>query len=137
MHRSGHLSNSQHININGYLTSLMDICGICERIKSTPIPFSYQFFIRVFIMIYVAILPFTVIEVFGYLTIPAVVLTSYILVGLEMIGEEIEEPFGMERNDLPLTQLSTLIRVNVHDILQIYLPHPEKEAAKPGFTVVN
>ncbi len=137
LHHNGLLDISQHINVNGYVTNLMDVCGICERIKSTPIPFSYQFFIRLFIMLYVAILPFIVIDAYGYLTIPAVVLTSYILVGLEMIGEEIEEPFGMERNDLPLSQLSQLIRVNIHDILQMPLPHVEKKAAKPGFTVVS
>ena len=137
LYRAGQLSNSQHINMNGYLTTLMDVCGICERIKSTPIPFSYQLFIRLFIMLYVAVLPFTVIDVYGYLTVPAVVLASYILVGLEMIGEEIEDPFQTDRNDLPLTQLSQLIRVNVHDILQVHLPHVEKQAAKPGFAVVS
>lgn len=137
LYRDGHISESQHINLNQYLTSLMDVCGICERIKSTPIPFSYSLFIRLFIMIYVAILPFTIISAFGYLTVPAVMLASYVLIGLEMIGEEIEEPFGLERNDLPLNQLSQLIRVNVHDILQIYLPHVEKQAAKPGFTIVT
>lgn len=137
LYREGSLSESQHINVNQHLTTLMDVCGICERIKSTPIPFSYMLFIKVFIMLYVALLPFTVVTAFGYLTIPAVLLTSYILVGLEMIGEEIEEPFGLERNDLPLNQLSQLIRVNVHDILQIYLPHVEKQAAKPGFTIVT
>ena len=137
LYREGHISESQHINLNQYLTSLMDVCGICERIKNTPIPFSYSLFIRLFIMLYVAILPFTVITAFGYFTIPAVLLASYILVGLEMIGEEIEEPFGLERNDLPLNQLSQLIRVNVHDILQIHLPHVEKQAAKPGFTIVT
>lgn len=137
LYRNGYLSNSQHINMNEYLTSLMDVCGICERIKSTPIPFSYQLFIRLFILLYVAVLPFTIIDVYGYMTIPAVVMTSYILVGLEMIGEEIEDPFGLERNDLPLSQLSQLIRVNVHDILQISLPHVEKQAARPGFTVIS
>ncbi|GAB3495827.1 bestrophin family ion channel [Spirosoma knui] len=137
LYRQGVLSNSQHINLNRYLGSLIDIAGICERIKSTPIPFSYNLFIKLFIMLYVGVLPFTVIEVYGYLTIPAVLLTSYILVGLEMIGEEIEEPFGFERNDLPLNQLSQLIRVNVHDILQIDLPNLEKQAAKPGFTIVT
>ncbi|MCX6215236.1 bestrophin family protein [Spirosoma sp.] len=137
LYREGHISESQHINLNQYLTTLMDVCGVCERIKSTPIPFSYMLFIKLFIMLYVTLLPFTVVTAFGYLTIPAVVLTSYILVGLEMIGEEIEEPFGLERNDLPLNQLSQLIRVNVHDILQIYLPHVEKQAAKPGFTIVT
>ncbi|GAB3954659.1 bestrophin family ion channel [Spirosoma harenae] len=137
LYREGQISESQHINLNQYLTSLMDVCGICERIKSTPIPFSYMLFIKLFIMLYVILLPFTVVSVYGYMTIPAVMLTSYILVGLEMIGEEIEEPFGLERNDLPLNQLSQLIRVNVHDILQINLPHVEKQAAKPGFTIVT
>lgn len=137
LYRAGRISESQHINLNQYLTSLMDVCGICERIKSTPIPFSYNLFIKLFIMLYVSVLPFTVIEVYGYLTIPAVLLTSYILVGLEMIGEEIEEPFGLERNNLPLNQLAQLIRVGAHDILQIDLPVVEKEAAKPGFTIVT
>jgi len=137
LYREGHISESQHINLNQYLTTLMDVCGVCERIKSTPIPFSYTLFIKLFIMLYVMMLPFTVITAFGYLTIPVVLLTSYILVGLELIGEEIEEPFGFERNDLPLNQLSQLIRVGVHDILQIYLPHMDKQAAKPGFTIVT
>ncbi|GAB4034391.1 bestrophin family protein [Spirosoma jeollabukense] len=137
LYREGHISESQHINLNQYLTALMDVCGVCERIKSTPIPFSYMLFIKLFIMLYVALLPFTIITAFGYLTVPAVFLTSYVLVGLEMIGEEIEEPFGLERNDLPLNQLSQLIRVNVHDILQINLPHVEKQAARPGFTVMT
>jgi putative membrane protein len=137
LYRQGHISESQHINLNQYLTSLIDVCGICERIKSTPIPFSYNLFVKLFILLYVGVLPFTVIDVYGYLTIPAVMLTSYILVGLELIGEEIEEPFGLERNDLPLNQLAQLIRVNAHDILQINLPHVEKEAAKPGFTIVT
>ena len=137
LYRQGFISESQHINLNQYLTSLMDVCGVCERIKSTPIPFSYTLFIKLFIMLYVGVLPFTVIEAYGYLTIPAVLLTSYILVGLEMIGEEIEEPFGLERNDLPLNQLAQLIRVNAHDILQIDLPNREKQAAKPDFFVVT
>lgn len=137
LYRQGYISESQHINLNQYLTSLIDVCGICERIKSTPIPFSYNLFIKLFILLYVGVLPFTVIDAYGYLTIPAVMLTSYVLVGLELIGEEIEEPFGFERNDLPLNQLSQLIRVNAHDILQIDLPHREKEAAKPGFTIVT
>lgn len=137
LYREGHISESQHINLNQYLTTLMDVCGICERIKSTPIPFSYALFIKLFVMLYVMMLPFTVITAFGYLTIPVVLLTSYILVGLELIGEEIEEPFGFERNDLPLNQLSRLIRVSVHDILQIPLPQVDKQAAKPGFTIVT
>ncbi|CCH55227.1 protein of unknown function UPF0187 [Fibrisoma limi BUZ 3] len=137
LYRRGYFSESQHINLNELISVLMDVSGICERIKSTPIPFSYNLFLKLFIMLYVAVLPFTIIDVYGYLTIPMVLFASYILVGLELIGEEIEDPFGLERNDLPLNQLSQQIRVNVHDILQIHLPHVEKQAAKAGFTIVT
>ncbi|GAB3568036.1 bestrophin family ion channel [Spirosoma luteolum] len=137
LYREGIISESQHINLNRYLTTMMDVTGVCERIKSTPIPFSYNLFIKVFIALYVMVLPFTVIQAFGYMTVPAVILTSYILIGLEMIGVEIEEPFGVDRNDLPLNQISQLIRVNVHDILQFPLPNAEKEAARPGFVIVT
>ncbi|HLL94722.1 MAG TPA: bestrophin family ion channel, partial [Spirosoma sp.] len=68
LYRQGHISESQHINLNQYLTSLIDVCGICERIKSTPIPFSYNLFIKLFILLYVGVLPFTVINVYGYMT---------------------------------------------------------------------
>lgn len=137
LYRTNHISEGQLINLNAPLQTLMEVGGICERIKSTPIPFSYSLFIKVFITVYVLILPFTIIEAYGYMTIPAVVVTSYVLIGLEMIGEEIEDPFGLERNDLPLNQLSQLIRVNVHEIMQIHLPHAEKEAAKSDFAVVS
>ncbi|QJD79081.1 bestrophin family protein [Spirosoma rhododendri] len=137
LYREGMLSTSQHINLNQRLTAMMDVAGICDRIKSTPIPFSYNLFIKLFITIYVGVLPFTIVQAFGYMTIPAVVLTSYILIGLELIGEEIEDPFGVDRNDLPLNQISQLIRVNVHDILNYELPQAEKQAAKPGFVIVT
>lgn len=137
LYREKVITDAQHINLNAPLQLLMDICGACERIKSTPIPFSYNLFIKLFITMYVMVIPFTVINVYGYMTIPAVLLASYILVGLEMIGEEIEEPFGTERNDLPLNQLSQMIRVNVHELMQIYLPQVEKKAAKPTFLIVT
>lgn len=137
LYRDGRITDAQHINLNGPLQALMDVCGVCERIKSTPIPFSYSLFIKLFIIMYLMVIPFILIEPYGYLTIPASILTSYILVGLEIIGEEIEDPFGLERNDLPLNQLSQMIRVSVHEIMQIYLPHDEKTNAKPNFVIVT
>ena len=137
LYRKKLISEAQLINLNAPLQMLMEVAGICERIKSTPIPFSYNLFIKLFITIYVMIIPFTVIAPYGYMTIPVVVITSYVLIGLEMIGEEIEDPFGLERNDLPLAQLSQLIRVNVHEIMQIHLPQVEKKAAQPDFAVVS
>lgn len=137
LYREGAITDAQLMNLNDMLVILLDVSGICERIKSTPIPFSYNLFIKIFIAFYIIVMPFSVIEEYGYLTIPAVMLVSYILVGLELIGEEIEEPFGLERNNLPLTQLSQTIRVGVHEIFGYNLPKNEKDAAKLGFVIVT
>lgn len=137
LYRDGRITDAQVINLNAPLQTLMDVCGICERIKSTPIPFSYSLFIKLFIIMYLMVIPFIIIDAYGYLAIPASILTSYILVGLEIIGEEIEDPFGLERNDLPLNQLSQMIRVSVHEIMQVYLPHDEKSGAKPNIMIVT
>lgn len=137
LYNEGLITDPQLISLDNLLVAYLDVSGICERIKSTPIPFSYSFFIKLFILLYVGIMPFTVIDEFGYVTIPAVLAVSYVLIGLEIIGEEIQQPFGTERNNLPLNQLSHMIRLNIHEIMQLYLPPEEKEAAKPEFLIVD
>lgn len=137
LYREGVFTDAHLINLSTMLLVFLDVAGICERIKSTPIPFSYSFFIKVFILMYIFVLPFIIIDEYGYLTIPAVMAVSYILVGLELIGEEIQNPFGVERNSLPLTQISQNIRLNVHELMQHYLPQEEKQAAKKRFVIVT
>jgi putative membrane protein len=137
LYREGVFTDAHLINLNPMLLVFLDVAGICERIKSTPIPFSYSFFIKVFILMYIIVLPFMILDEYGYLTIPAVLAVSYILVGLEIIGEEIQEPFGFDHNNLPLNQISQTIRLNVHELMQYYLPQEEKQAAKSNFVIVN
>ncbi|MBC8156155.1 MAG: bestrophin family protein [Bacteroidetes bacterium] len=131
------ISDAQLINLNDQINRLLDTSGICERIKNTPIPFSYSLFIKFFTVFYLMILPFTMIDSYGYVTIPMMFVTAYFLIGLEMIGVEVEDPFGMDRNDLPLSQLSQRIRVDVHEVMRQPLAKAEKEAAKPNFVVVS
>ena len=137
LYREGLFTDAHLINLSTMLLVFLNVAGICERIKSTPIPFSYSFFIKVFILMYIFVMPFIIIDEYGYLTIPAVVAVSYILVGLELIGEEIQNPFGIERNNLPLNQISKNIRINVHELMQYYLPHDEKQDAKAKFVIVT
>jgi ion channel-forming bestrophin family protein len=137
LYREGIFTDAHLINLSTMLLVFLDVAGICERIKSTPIPFSYSFFIKVFILMYIFVLPFLIIDEYGYLTIPAVLAVSYILVGIEIIGEEIQNPFGVEHNNLPLNQIAQSIRLNVHELMQYYLPHEEKQAAKSNFAIVT
>ena len=105
------------INLDKELKDFTDLIGACERIKSTPIPYSYTMYIKKFIFIYLITLPFGFVTTSGYMTVPIVVLISFVLLSVELIAEEIEDPFGKDVNDLPTDELSDKIKQNVQEIL--------------------
>ncbi len=94
--------------------------GACERIKKTPIPFSYNTFIKVFISIYTIGLPFVLMSAFHYWSIPLVMLIFFSLGGIEMMAEEIENPFELNCNDLPTGSLANTVKNNVHEIFGLH-----------------
>lgn len=100
------------ININNFLNCL----GACERIKNTPIPFSYSLFIKKFIFIYVTTLPLAFVTIFGYFSALIATFVFYVLVSMEVLAEEIEDPFGIDDNDLPVDQICERIKNNVQQI---------------------
>lgn len=115
---NGEMSHEEYITLDKELKSLTDILGACERIRNTPIPFSYNIFLKKFIFIYVTTLPIGLVPAFGYWAVPASVFVFYILVSMELLAEEIEDPFGNDPNDLPTQSLSEKIRANVREILE-------------------
>jgi putative membrane protein len=100
-------------NVNGFL----DNHGACERIKNTPIPFSYSLFLKKFIFIYVTTLPLAFITSFGFYSAFIATFVFYVLVSIEVLAEEIEDPFGTDDNDLPTDSIAEKIRANVKEIL--------------------
>ena len=117
LHRDEKITGEQLIYLNAELQSFTDICGGCERIKNTPIPFSYSVFIKKFIFIYVMTLPFGYVFSLGYYVIPVVAIIFYVLASLELIAEEIEDPFGNDENDVPTEKIAENIQKNVWEIL--------------------
>ena len=115
--RDQQLTDYDVLFINQELQSFMDICGACERIKNTPIPYSYSAFIKKFIFLYIITLPLGFALTLGYFTIPATLFISYVLTSLELIAEEIEDPFGNDDNDLPMEKIANTIQKNIQDIL--------------------
>lgn len=116
LHTSGKISGDQLIIINPEIQSLTDICGACERIKNTPIPYSYSAFIKKFIFFFVMTLPFSYVFSLGYYTIPVVIFIFYVLASLELIAEEIEDPFGSDSNDLPTAKIASNIKKHVEEL---------------------
>lgn len=99
------------------LTDLADIQGGCERIKSTPIPFSYTVLIHRIVAVYCVTLPFGIVSTVGVFTPLVVMMVAYAFFGLDTVGDEIEDPFGEDPNDLPLSALSRMIEVNLRQRL--------------------
>ena len=116
LYQKGTVQHMQWFAINNDLDALIDSLGICERIKNTPIPFSYSLFIKKFIFIYVITMPLAFVPLFGYLSVFISTFVFYALVSMELLAEEIEDPFGIDENDLPTDQLCLTIQDNVRQI---------------------
>lgn len=110
------ITGHQLLLLNAEMSSFLEICGVCERIKNTPIPYSYSSFIKKFIFFYIITLPVGYVFNLSYWVIPVVVFVFYVLASLELIAEEIEDPFGKDANDLPMLRMSENIKKNVTDI---------------------
>jgi putative membrane protein len=126
----GLLTEADMINIKPNLRALLDITGACERIKKTPIPFSYNVYIKLFITAYTLLLPFGFAAELGYWAVPLVMLVFFAFIGVEMMGEEIEDPFGLDCNDLPTGDIALTIQRNVCEILEdttLLRPVPERQ----------
>ncbi len=108
-------STNQLIMHSEAINGFMNISGACERIKNTPIPFNYSVFIKKFIFIYVMLFPLVYSSQLGYLVAIVTMFILYVLASIELIAEEIENPFNGDENDLPLEQFSHTIVKNAQN----------------------
>lgn len=116
--KEGLISQEQLIILSADIQQFTDICGGCERIKKTPIPFSYSVFIKKFVFVYVLTLPIGWVFSLGYFVVAIVPFILYVLASLELIAEEIEDPFGLDANDLPVDTICDNIEKHIGEILR-------------------
>ena len=115
--RNQKLTEEEVLTLDINLKTFSDIIGACERIRNTPIPYSYSIFLKKFIFVYVTTIPLALIGFFHYFSCAVTVFIFYVLVSMEILAEEIEDPFGHDDSDLPTDDLSIKIKNNVKDIL--------------------
>jgi putative membrane protein len=115
--RRGLITDIQQLMIDNVVGRLIDSLGACERIHLTPMPFAYMVHLRRALIIYLATLPMALVESMGWGTIAAQLLISYVMLGVEEIGVEIEDPFGDDENDLPLKSICETIDNNLVALL--------------------
>ncbi len=117
LYKTNKISGDQLFLVDKELKEFSDILGACERIRNTPIPYNYSMYIKQFIFIYLITLPMAFVTTSGYITVPIVMLVTFVLLSVELIAEEIEDPFGRDINDLPTDELAEKITRNVKEIL--------------------
>lgn len=104
-------------NIDATLSAMTGAAASCERIKGTPIPFSYTLLLHRTAYLYCFLLPFGLVDSIGFMTPFVVAIVAYTFFGLDALGDEIEEPFGLDANDLPLDAICRAIEINLRESL--------------------
>jgi ion channel-forming bestrophin family protein len=99
-----------------HITELSNSIGGCERILKTPIPLAYGIHLKQLLLIYNLTLPFQFVGELGWYSVIIVAIISFTLFGIEEIGIEIENPFGTDKNDLPLDTICETIKKNIESL---------------------
>ena len=113
----GSMDSNRVVAVDATLSALTAAAASCERIKSTPIPFSYTLLLHRTAYIYCFLLPFGLVDSIGFMTPFVVAIVAYTFFGLDALGDEIEEPFGVDANDLPLTAICRALEINLRESL--------------------
>ncbi|KAJ7207208.1 Bestrophin, RFP-TM, chloride channel-domain-containing protein [Mycena pura] len=106
------------------VASLQDTLSNLDRIGNTPLPFAYQAHLRMSLWLYLLLLPFQVVGSLHYLTIPGTAFASFLLLGFLEIGQEIENPFNYDLNDLDLDAFCNTIQRELHEVTAHTMPDP-------------
>lgn len=111
---TGVITPIQYSVLELQLTELSGVQAGCERIKSTPLPFAYSLLLHRTALLFCLLLPFALASSLEWWTPLLVVLVSYTFFGLDTLGDELEDPFGTDDNDLPL---DAMVRTVERDLL--------------------
>ncbi len=108
------LLHPQHVPIlEASLVQMTDIQGGCERIRSTPLPYVYRVLVHQIVGFYCFALPFGLIHTLQWFAPVVAVLVAYAFFGLDAIGEELDNPFETDANDLPLAAITRGIEIDL------------------------
>lgn len=129
----GLIEDFRHMELERMLMECYNQQGASERIKNFPYPRHYTTLNLWFIVIFVILIPFGMLQEFEklgscmiWLTIPFSALSGWIFTTMEKIGETSESPFEGSANDVPITQISRNIEIDMFEMLNLkhdLIPH--------------
>ncbi len=138
---SGHLSNLDFIELERTLTTFYDHQGKSERIKNFPYPRQFATINQMFIRLFIGMLPFGILQEFAkltkelgdgfiWVTVPCSLIVGWVFHVMERIGESTENPFEGGANDVPISNISRTIEIDLREML-------DETNIPPALTPVN
>jgi putative membrane protein len=115
--RRGEISDILYRLFSERLSAMTDMQTACERLRSTPTPFAYTLLLHRTAWLFCLLLPFGLVSSLGFATPAVTVILAYAFFGLDALGQELEEPFGVSANAVPLDALVRNIEIAVLDAL--------------------
>lgn len=128
----GWINQYQQVELDRTLSRLCDSMGKCERIKNTVFPATYSLYIHLAVNFFILMLPFALIEFFGFMEIPLVVVIAALLMLIEKMAIHLQDPFENKPTDTPMTTISTTIERDLRQMLNDH-QQPEKAAVHQGY----
>jgi putative membrane protein len=113
----GYINRYQQIELDKTLTRLCDAMGKCERIKNTVFPSTYSLYIHFSLLLFICMLPFGVIDYFGFLEVPLVVAISACFLLIEKMAIHLQDPFENKPTDTPMTAIASNIEKDLRQLL--------------------
>jgi putative membrane protein len=115
------------VRFDDRLTAFATAQVACERIRSTPTPFTYTLLLHRTAYAYCFLLPFGLVTTLGWATPVFSMLVAYAFFGLDALGDELQEPFGTEMNALPLYAMARTVEISLLEAMgETELPEPAK-----------
>ena len=111
-----------NISLEPTLAGFNNFQGACERIKNTPLLRQYHFFTKLFLLVFMAVLPFSLVSDFNKmgapaLTVPLSILLSFVFGVMGKVGEVNEDPFENQITDVPMTAMCNTIERDLREML--------------------
>jgi putative membrane protein len=123
--RRGEISDILYRLFSDRLAVMTAMQTVCERLQSTPMPFAYTLLLHRTAWLFCLLLPFGLVSSLGFATPVVTVILAYTFFGLDALGQELEEPFGVSPHGVPLDALVRSIEIATLDALgDTALPPP-------------
>ena len=115
--RGGYLSEFRQVQIEEQMVALSNAQGGMERIKNTPLPRQYTFFPRLFVRVFCVLLPVGLVDGLGYWTPLASAVVGFMLLAIEQVGEDLQDPFDNSEHDVPLSAITRTIEIDLQQAM--------------------